>query len=62
MMIRMTLQFPGKPYSFSVLKQSQAIGDFESLVKHKRRCIRINIGNNTKSGLKKLYGLIKNSL
>jgi glucose-6-phosphate isomerase len=56
------IAIPGKPYSFSVLKQSQAIGDFESLVKHKRRCIRINIGNNTKSGLKKLYGLIKNSL
>lgn len=39
------LEIPGKPYSFGVLKQSQAIGDYESLLKHKRRVLKINIGS-----------------
>ncbi|MBS1552296.1 MAG: hypothetical protein JST15_09550 [Bacteroidetes bacterium] len=53
---------PGKPYSFSVLKQAQAIGDFESLLKHKRRVIKINTGKNVTGGLKKLYSDLKKVL
>jgi hypothetical protein len=53
---------PGKPYSFSVLKQAQATGDFESLLKHKRRVIKIDTGKNVSGGLKKLYSDLKKVL
>lgn len=56
------LEIPGKPYSFGVLKQSQAIGDYESLLKHKRRVLKINIGSDIEKGLKELYKLIKKSI
>jgi hypothetical protein len=32
---------PGEPYSFSILKQAQALGDFEALRQHGRRVISI---------------------
>jgi glucose-6-phosphate isomerase len=53
------LEVPGKPYSFGILKQAQAIGDYESLIKHKRRVLRIDIGSDTIKGLKELYKRIK---
>ena len=53
---------PGKPYSFSILKQSQAIGDYESLLKHSRRTLKINIGWDEKKGLKDLYNELKKVL
>ncbi|MCY7362573.1 MAG: transaldolase, partial [Ignavibacteria bacterium] len=56
------LEIPGKPYSFSVLKQSQAIGDYESLLKHNRRTLKINIGRNKKKGLEELFNSIKKVL
>lgn len=46
------IAIPGKMYSFGILKQSQAIGDFESLEKHGRRAIRIYLGKNYLKGLK----------
>ena len=56
------LEIPGKPYSFSVLKQSQAIGDYESLLKHDRRTLKINIGSNIQKGLEELFNSIKKVL
>lgn len=46
------LQVPGKPYTFGILKQSQALGDFKSLGKHNRRAIKIHLGKNPDAGLK----------
>ncbi len=56
------LEIPGKPYSFGVLKQAQAIGDYESLIKHERRVLRVNVGRDTEKGLKEFYRLIKKSI
>ncbi len=56
------LEIPGKPYSFSVLKHAQAIGDYESLIKHKRRVLKVNIGSDIEKGLKELYKSIKKSI
>jgi len=56
------LEIPGKPYTFGILKQSQAIGDYESLIKHNRRVIRINAGRNIEKGLKELYKKMKKAL
>lgn len=53
------LEIPGRPYSFKVLMQSQAIGDYESLVKHKRRVMSFDIGNDVDEGLDKLFRLVK---
>jgi glucose-6-phosphate isomerase len=56
------LQIPGKPYSFGVLKRAQAIGDYESLIKHNKRVLKVNIGRDVEKGLKELYELIKKSI
>lgn len=56
------LEIPGKPYSFGILKQSQAIGDYESLLKHNRRVIKVNTGTDIEKGLKEFYKLMKKSI
>ncbi|MGI8731907.1 MAG: glucose-6-phosphate isomerase [Pyrinomonadaceae bacterium] len=45
---------PGEPYTFSVLKQAQALGDFRSLSAHGRRAIRVDLGQDVLSGLQRL--------
>jgi len=52
---------PGEPYTFSILKQAQALGDFRSLAKRGRRAIRVDVGNDTLSGLARLHQLIVES-
>ena len=42
---------PGEPYTFSVLKQAQALGDLQSLEAHQRRVIRIALGADIAVGL-----------
>jgi len=42
---------PGEPYTFTILKQAQALGDFRALVKRGRRVIGIDLGDNTLKGL-----------
>ncbi|MDQ5846588.1 MAG: glucose-6-phosphate isomerase [Acidobacteriota bacterium] len=49
---------PGAPYSFSVLKQAQAQGDFQSLLAHGRRAIRVDLGKNVVQGLTRLRELL----
>ena len=45
---------PGEPYTFSILKQAQALGDLRALAKRGRRVIGIDLGDNTVSGLNRL--------
>jgi hypothetical protein len=49
---------PGEPYTFSILKQAQALGDFRALQKRERRVISIDLGNDTLSGLQHLHELM----
>ena len=49
---------PGEAYTFGILKQAQALGDFHSLSKRGRRAIRVDLGNDTIGGLKKLHALV----
>lgn len=49
---------PGETYSFSVLKDAQAQGDFESLLAHGRRAIRVDLGDDVVAGLTNLRKLI----
>ena len=49
---------PGEPYTFSILKQAQALGDFRALVKRGRRVIGIDLGDNTLAGLARLKEIL----
>ncbi|MFN2517236.1 MAG: glucose-6-phosphate isomerase [Pyrinomonadaceae bacterium] len=52
------LEVPGEPYTFSILKAAQAQGDFQSLLSHGRRAIRVDLGSDVLVGLKRLKELI----
>jgi glucose-6-phosphate isomerase len=56
------LPIPGEPYSFSVLKQAQSLGDFSSLADHHRRALRVHLGSETEAGLKKLLDIIRGGI
>ena len=45
---------PREPFGFSVLKQAQSLGDLESLKKHGRRALRVDLGWDVVAGLKRL--------
>ena len=59
---RVDFPVPEASYTFSVLKDAQALGDFQSLLKHGRRAIRVDVGVNVVAGLKKLQELIDSIL
>jgi len=48
------LPIPGEPFSFSILKQAQALGDFRSLATHGRRALRVQFGKDVVAGLRRL--------
>lgn len=45
---------PGAPYTFSVLKQAQALGNLRSLEAHERRVVRIDLGADIPAALAEL--------
>ncbi|HYK19474.1 MAG TPA: hypothetical protein VEV42_01990 [Pyrinomonadaceae bacterium] len=45
---------PGEPYTFSILKQAQALGDFQALTKRGRRVIAIDLQGDTSKALEYL--------
>ena len=47
------LAIPGEPYTFGILRQAQALGDFSSLASRDRRAIRVHLGSDVEAGLKK---------
>ncbi|HEY0431745.1 MAG TPA: hypothetical protein VGC61_07990, partial [Pyrinomonadaceae bacterium] len=50
---------PEAPYSFSVLKDAQALGDFQSLQSHGRRALRVDLGNDVLGGLQRLREIVE---
>lgn len=50
---------PGQSFGFSILKQAQAMGDAAALKSKDRRFIRIHLGTDIYSGLKKLLDWLK---
>ncbi|HUU14661.1 MAG TPA: bifunctional transaldolase/phosoglucose isomerase [Terriglobia bacterium] len=56
------LPVPGEPFTFSVLKQAQALGDFESLRSKGRRVIRFHVGKKVQAGLDRLSTLMDEAL
>ena len=53
---------PGEPYTFSVLKQAQALGDFRALTSRDRRVVRINLRDDLLASLNHLEEVILNAL
>jgi len=47
------LEIPGERFSFGVLKQAQALGDFQALRNHGRRVLRVQLRDVTQ-GLHKI--------
>lgn len=50
---------PGKPYTFSTLKQAQALGDLQALRERKRRVARLHISGDIQAGLQKITKAIE---
>jgi transaldolase / glucose-6-phosphate isomerase len=59
---RTDLQIPGKAYTFGQLKNAQAAGDYEALVNHNKRVIRIDLGEKVEENLAILQNSIKEAL
>ncbi len=53
------LPIPNMPFSFSVLKQAQAAGDYEALQGRGRRIIRLHLGADVGAGLAKFHAAIE---
>jgi transaldolase / glucose-6-phosphate isomerase len=51
----------GEPFGFSVLKQAQALGDFQSLASRNRRAIRLHLGADIAAGLQTLLEIVQTS-
>lgn len=52
---------PGESYTFSVLKEAQALGDFRALKARDRRVVKIDLGDDLSSGLERLAQAIQSS-
>jgi len=55
------LPIPGETFTFGVLKQAQALGDFQSLSNRGRRAIRFHVGNDVPAGLNALLNAVRNA-
>ncbi|MDT7779854.1 MAG: transaldolase / glucose-6-phosphate isomerase [Acidobacteriota bacterium] len=56
------VELPGEPFTFSTLKQAQALGDFRSLSSRGRRAVRVELGTEVTAGLERLYNLVREAL
>ena len=52
------VEIPGEPFTFSILKEAQALGDFQALSSRKRRLLRLHLPADVDSALDKVYQLI----
>jgi transaldolase/glucose-6-phosphate isomerase len=55
------VSIPGEMFSFGVLVQAQALGDFQSLASRDRRAIRVHLGADVAAGLRALLEITKRS-
>jgi transaldolase/glucose-6-phosphate isomerase len=52
------LAIPGDPFTFGVLRDAQALGDFQVLQVHGRRALRIALGTDVEGGLRRLLAAV----
>ena len=53
------MPIPGQPYTFSVLKQAQAIGDMQSLSSRRLPVLRVTLGREPAAGWRALAAAVK---
>ena len=53
---------PGQKYTFGIVKEVQARGDFQVLAERGRRALRVHLGKDVGAGLKTLHRLIEQAL
>jgi hypothetical protein len=53
---------PGQPFTFSVLKQSQSLGDLKSLTSRRLPVLRVTLGREAAAGWKSLAAAVKSSV
>jgi transaldolase/glucose-6-phosphate isomerase len=53
---------PGEPYGFSVLKQAQALGDFESLTSRRYPVLRVTVGRGSEAAWNVLVESVERSV
>jgi transaldolase/glucose-6-phosphate isomerase len=51
-----------EPFTFGVLKQAQALGDFQSLASRRRRAIRVHLGEDVAEGLRTLLEIVREKI
>ncbi|MFP5262329.1 MAG: bifunctional transaldolase/phosoglucose isomerase [Blastocatellia bacterium] len=51
-----------EPFTFGVLKQAQALGDFQSLASRRRRAIRVHLGEDIAGGLRTLLEIVREEI
>ena len=59
---REDLMIPGEPYSFGTLAAAQALGDMKSLTMRHRRVIRIHVGVDVESGVKRIQQAVERAV
>ena len=53
---------PGQRYTFSVLKQAQALGDLQSLRTHRRRVISLHVSGDLRTTLQSLTAAVRGTV
>ncbi|TMF21877.1 MAG: bifunctional transaldolase/phosoglucose isomerase [Chloroflexi bacterium] len=56
------VKIPGQPFSFSVLKQAQAIGDLQSLTSRRLPVLRVTLGRTPAAGWKALAAAVRSAV
>jgi transaldolase/glucose-6-phosphate isomerase len=56
------LPVPGQRYSFGVVKDAQARGDFQVLAERGRRLLRVHLGADVRAGLATLKSVMEQAL
>jgi hypothetical protein len=49
---------PGETYTFGVLKAAQALGDYQALLTHGRRAMRVDLGTSIEAGLRQALAAV----
>jgi len=56
------VKIPGQPFSFSILKQAQSLGDLQSLTSRRLPVLRVTLGRNAAAGWKSLVAAVKSAV
>ncbi len=53
---------PGQPYTFSILKQAQSLGDLQSLSSRRLPVLRVTLGKDAAAGWRALSAAVKSAV